>query len=584
MGMTFASRGRKASVLVSIGVAALLSTVAIGLVRTEQADAKFATGGAGRYLDAIDWIEWGTHVGNGFGDVLNGAGPVTRTSTTTIAGVNLALTCTLSNFAGDTGIPNAVTAYRPGRFAGDAMDELYNIGGPDEANTFVNAVKISSGGTIVSFDYACSAKLGGVNFPLRGLVFGDAEQSSPPDEFVQASVPSTATWRIIDRYRDGCVNLATQQAQAIRTDDGITDTLRLTGSAPLCTLEPDQAGPAAVAFADGATAGRLSGRGASALALGAVVTFDRGDAPASYGEAAHADQYPFQGGDLPNGVTTPVSEPFALATTTAPPTRLGPSVDPGGNPSANADGDDSASGGGAFGADDDETEAPPAAAITLGAPGTTITQAVACTGPGTVAGWIDFDASGTFDAAERQSAPCTGTSVDLTWTVSASAVAQPRSFMRLRIAANGAEVASPIGLAATGEVEDHKLALLRPDVVADDTGSVTEDESTTIGPDQRRPRRHPDRHRRRRQPRSRHRHDRAGLARHDRLHARSGLLQRRGSGADRRLHVHDRPRRQHHGEDDRPVRRRRAAADLRSAGGLPDRRSAACADDRGLQR
>jgi hypothetical protein len=443
-----AMRGRQASSLVWVALAALLSSLAIGLVRTAAADARIATGGAGRFVDAIDWIEWGTP-----GELLSGASTTTRSSTTTVGGVDFVLTCSLSNFTN-----SPVTAYRPGFWRGDAMDELYNVGGSGDANTLVNAVKVSGYAT---FDFACSATLGGEPFPLEGLVFGDAEQSSPGAEYVEASIPSTATWRIIDRYRSGCED-TDQSAQAIRTDNGLTNTLRLTGWVPLCPT-----GPAAVAFADGATAGTIRVSGNSAVSLGVVSTFDRGDAPGSYGDAAHAVQYPFEGGEVPGsptGVLSQVSEPFALATTRAPTTRLGPSVDPGGAPSPDALGDDDAGSGGAFGVDDDETEGP-AATFEFGPAGTQITHpAIACTGPGTVAGWIDFNANGTFDAAERsQSAPCVGTSVDLTWTVPADVQPQAQSFMRLRIAADAGDVADPVAVAATGEVEDHLLVADPPE-------------------------------------------------------------------------------------------------------------------------
>ena len=457
-----AIRGRKASSLVWVGLAALLSSLAIGLVRTAAADARIATGGVGRFVDAIDWIEWGAP-----GELLSGAGTTTRSSTTTVGGVDFVVTCSLSNFTF-----SPVTAYRPGFWQGDAMDELYNVGGSGDANTLVNAVKVSGG--FATFNFACSATLGGQPFPLEGLVFGDAEQSAPRGEYVEASIPSTATWRIIDRYRSGCADGA-QSAQATRTDNGLTNTLRLTGSSPLCPT-----GPAAVAFADGATAGTIRVAGNSAVSLGVVGTFDRGDAPASYGDAAHAVQYPFQGGELPGsptGVLSQVSEPFALATTTAPSPRLGPSLDPRGAPTPDPHGDHDAGRGGAFGVDDDETEAP-AAAFEFGPAGTQITDpAIACTGPGIVAGWIDFNANGRFDAAERsQSAPCVGTSVDLTWTVPADVQPQARSFMRLRIAADAGDVADPVALAATGEVEDHLLVADPPETTI--TGGP--DEGSTV--------------------------------------------------------------------------------------------------------
>jgi uncharacterized repeat protein (TIGR01451 family) len=421
-----------------ISGAVLLALLAIVCALPAQADARIATGGLGRYVSAIDWIEWGT------ANFQPLTGVQTRSSTTSVGGLDLVVTCSLSNFTGQV-----AGAYRPGTWMGDAMDDLYNIGGVGNANTLFNAVANTTPGEVQA-DFSCSATLGGNPFPLNGLVFGDAEQSGSL-EWVEGTIASGATWRIIDRLRLPAT--CTTSTQAIRTDNGTTNTLRLQGANPLCAT-----GAAAVAFADGATSGSflLHTPGTAAIAFGAVVTFDRGDAPASYGDAGHAVQYPFAGGDPPIGGPRSIfNDP--LADTTQPPTRLGTSVDPGGTASANADGDDVATSGGAFGADDDEDADPPAT-VTLTGP--TYTQTVPCTGPGTVAGWIDFNANGTFDAAERApSAPCTGSSVVLTWTVPAGVQPQAQTFQRLRIAVDASQVDAPTGFAFTGEAEDHAFAL-----------------------------------------------------------------------------------------------------------------------------
>jgi len=421
--------------------ATLLAIIAGGLVRPEAADARIATGGQGRFLSAIDWVEWGAP-----DEILSGT--ETQSTTTTINGVAFVFTCTLTSFAGAT-----VRAYRPGGFGGDALDDLYNIGGTGGANQLISGIAVDAGANTATFDFDCSATLGGAAFALDGIVFADAEQSGT-SEYVEGTVASSATWRIIDRLRTGG---CTASSQATRMDVLGTTTLRLTGTSPLCAT-----GPAAVAFADGAQSGSItvsSGGGRSAVALGAVVTFDRGDAPATYGEAAHAVQYPFAGGAPPVGGPTAVSDDaFALATTTQPTARLGPSVDPGGSASPTALGDDAATSGGAFGPDDDETDDP---TTPIGVtPGTTHTQTgVSCTGPGTVAGWIDFNGDGDFDSpAERsQDATCGGASVDLTWTVPTDVRTQAQSFMRLRIAAAAADIATATGFAFTGEAEDHAL-------------------------------------------------------------------------------------------------------------------------------
>jgi hypothetical protein len=333
---------------------------------------------------------------------------------------------------------------------GRSLDKLYNIGGINASNTLIAGISSPNPAT---FNFACSASLGGTPYALRGVVFADAEQTGGGVEYVEATIPSSATWRIVDRVRPGP---CTFSVETTRTDNGTFNTLRVMVPT-VCSF-----GPTAVAYADGATSGTATvgaAGGRQAVALGIDVAFDRGDAPASYGEAAHMVQHPLTSGAPGIGTTSNVSEPaFALADPTQPVPRLGATVDPGGGPSANADGDDATGSAGLYGVDDDETADPPP--VSVGALATLAQPGIACTGPGTVAGWIDFNANGVFDATERSAdAACAGSTVDLTWTVPAGAVSQARTFERLRIAANAAEIATPRGAASSGEVEDHPLAL-----------------------------------------------------------------------------------------------------------------------------
>jgi len=426
--------------------AVVLATVAIVCVILPQsASAVVATGGNGRFVGAIDWVVWGTN-----NQTLDLSGPITRMSTSTYGGQTLVVSCTISNFARAGGGTPTLRAYRSGNWGGDALDELYNIGGEDGANTLVNG--LSAFAQQVSFDFACNATLDGNPYPLNGLVFADGEQSTG-NEFVSGEIADSATWRLIDRNRD-CAN----DSRVLRTVAGGTDTLRLDN--PASTLCPT--GPAGVAFADGATSGRITvnGGGVSAVALGAVLTFDHGDAPASYGDAVHAVQFSFTGGVPPVGASA-LFGGNTLADTTQPSLHLGPSVDPeAGTATAGADGDD-ASPTGAFGPGDDETDDPPAT-ITVAAGGSYTLPGVACTGTGSVAGWIDFDGDGVFGGDERsQTAACTTGSVALTWSVPADLAPQPTSYLRLRFArnSNAAQIAAPSGLALSGEVEDHVLAI-----------------------------------------------------------------------------------------------------------------------------
>ncbi|WP_431902842.1 GEVED domain-containing protein [Nonomuraea sp. bgisy101] len=99
-----------------------------------------------------------------------------------------------------------------------------------------------------------------------------------------------------------------------------------------------------------------------------------------------------------------------------------------------------------------------------------------------LAGWIDFDRDGRFEASER-----TDANVDagagkhtLTWNVP-EAVGQGSTWMRLRIAATSGGVADSTGWADSGEVEDYQLALPRREAITPTTES-SEAEPPVIAP------------------------------------------------------------------------------------------------------
>ena len=165
---------------------------------------------------------------------------------------------------------------------------------------------------------------------------------------------------------------------------------------------------------------------------------DLGDAPASYDgdQAAAHIQGPLH---LGAGITADADD------------TTNPTVSPNAGTGADLDTDDAVG---------DGVHAPDAtrgAAYTLTVPISGAAQ------PGEVAGWIDLNGDGTFDADERASADfgAGDTSVVLTWSIPATAIPGP-SYARLRAAFTPAEVAAPNGIATSGEVEDYLLDIVDP--------------------------------------------------------------------------------------------------------------------------
>lgn len=103
-------------------------------------------------------------------------------------------------------------------------------------------------------------------------------------------------------------------------------------------------------------------------------------------------------------------------------------------------------------------------------------------GPGaaTLAGWIDFDHNGKFDATERvqSQVPADAKNARLEWTVPSNAAAG-ETWARLRFARNSAQLVTPGGFADSGEVVDQRIRLTvgaaRPEITGPVNGTVLAD-------------------------------------------------------------------------------------------------------------
>lgn len=427
---------------------ALLAMLLVFYGVAAPAQAQFATGGSGLYRNDIIWFSWGTDgaaIGNG----------ATRTISYTLAGQVFIATCTITNIAMQAGT-GGVFAYRSGNFPGDGLDNLYNIGGVDTANRLIAGIRTSNGPNRATFNIACSATLNAVPVTLNGLVFAEAE-TSISSELVELTTPGTL--RLIDRYRS-CTTAST-----VATHTGTTYSMSGANNT-FCTGGGANGGPMAVLFVDNdATVltgsvrlGALAnGGGTSAIAIGVMADgLDLGDAPASYGLASHFQNTTFSGGTLPIG-TTNVST-ATMATLVQQPTRMGALVDI----------DTIEYGGtGALGDDNnasDDEDGFTGTAFPAQLPGATLTRSVSCNPNGAfVRGWVDFNIDGDFtDAGEASTTvACAAGVANLSWTIPANA-GNGGSYARFRIANAAADIASPTGPAATGEVEDHAITLTQP--------------------------------------------------------------------------------------------------------------------------
>lgn len=441
--VVFSRTGRVASrrrrpMLIAVGV---LLAVAGTVGTAAPGHSTYADGGLGALKGEIDWIEWGS-------DGAAIADGSTSTSTRTINGKPLLVTCTVS------GVDGQAEAYRPGRWRGDALPVLYNVGGARDS-ALVSGIANRIDGQTVRFSLGCSATYDGGPVPVSGLVMSDAESANAAQgEYVQAAPVGGATWRLLDRYRSPGCSAATRAALAA---DG---TLRLDSDSDECTYtDKSWQGPVSTVFMEGATSAdfELKGGGRSAIGIGAVLAADFGDAPASYGDAGAFLREQWVGGEIPVGTSNLFTDVQPSRQSGDNDYGLGAIVDSEADHTAS----DDASWDDRDGSPDEDVVVP---AVLDTVPGAVYRlEDVVCGTSSTVVGWVDWNRDGSFGDGERSDVvPCATGSVALTWRVpdsGAERAVSGASFLRLRSAADPAELASPVGMASVGEVEDHAVTL-----------------------------------------------------------------------------------------------------------------------------
>ncbi|OMG11079.1 fimbrial protein [Actinomyces naeslundii] len=535
------------------------AVAAPGGLPADALPAVFAQGGSSRYRDTIQWLQWADYDSNFAGQtkpnvpVLDYGQRKTFTNYRDMGEAGyLVTTCNLSDLkhiGHRNGFPDdlargPLVATIPGTWAGDILDNLYNIGGAggwsDGSSEWHSGLKYpanyvnhnqmviglangyayngdktwdgkdkndlradrtpTGGYSRISFDVSCSAALqtpdgSSTPVPLNGLVFADAEASNPGStsdpfdgEWIQAQVPSNqrVTWRLLDGGRStNCPNTRGGSQDPVTTRASLSNgnrTLRLDNTAQECVYQNGGGyskpngigGPAVSMFMEGATSATITmqGSGYSAVALGLVLATDFGDAPVSYGSASALLQPRWDGGEVTsrNGYDLFGGRLINTTRMYASGPYLGTAIDAESQQrfSDGADGDDND---GWYGDDEDGVSIPAAGIET--APGQVVTSNVRCSGGGAVAGWIDWNHNGVFDAAEKSDqATCDGRgNATLRWTVPEDVVrsidgesgSHPHTYMRVRTANAGVNL-KPTGSTMGGEVEDYRIAVRVPTI------------------------------------------------------------------------------------------------------------------------
>jgi uncharacterized repeat protein (TIGR01451 family)/uncharacterized repeat protein (TIGR02059 family) len=204
--------------------------------------------------------------------------------------------------------------------------------------------------------------------------------------------------------------------------------------------------------------------GADNIHIGLGVVADFGDSDATYGTEYDGSGVPPAFHLLNNGSPNLV--------------YLGAGVDGDGNgiPTANSNGDDTESS--SIGGGDDEDAI--SILTDINTSQSTYQTTLVCTNGGFVAGWIDFDQSGSFDANEFAQTVCASGSATLKWT-GISGLVTGVTAARFRIASSQSQVAVPVGFAYDGEVEDYNINIIPPPLPDLEIAKAVTNSSPVIG-------------------------------------------------------------------------------------------------------
>ncbi|RXJ44306.1 CshA/CshB family fibrillar adhesin-related protein [Gelidibacter gilvus] len=451
--------------------------------------ASFATGGSSPYIDDVLWLTWGS---NSQADFPHGRhGQALAVGAKSYASIPLGLDQWLCIEAEITAISGGgIISYAPGNWSGDYLDDLYHIGGTGTDNKLVSGIRNEVDDNTITMSIVCKASIDGVPVRLAGLVVADAESLAQVNGREYIHTTADGDWTLVEVNKNLSSGPYTVRKEIVNV--GSVATSRRT----MKFLRGNDQGTMAVSFLKfnesaynkAATNPDLSvtvdaiikGGGLTAIALGLLPPdVDGGDAPESYGYPMHLIQRLNFSGDgiapVPAGssaatnINTLAYQPGGLIPnaelshlgSTAPDTERVPLY------SNDAMGDNNHGDAGTL-----EEDAWPEALKTYSykvyVPNSLITATIPYSSrrDGYIAGWIDFDRSGTFDPSEKIEifAPSTGGlpgSVVMEWTVPPSRVAYG-TFIRLRLSET--PNISPTETVNTGEVEDHKLNILIPAV------------------------------------------------------------------------------------------------------------------------
>ncbi|MBW2962381.1 CshA/CshB family fibrillar adhesin-related protein [Mesonia aestuariivivens] len=444
----------------------------------------FATGGNGLYLNKIVWLTWGA---NNQSHTYGLSNQTLQNGETSYASINLGgnkyfcLQATLKNIT-----PNApIQSYIPGNYTGDSLDDLYNIGGAGTNNQMVSGIKNENSGSTSRFSVECKAFLDGNPVRLKGLVVADAESLASSEE-IKAS--ANGEWKIVEVKK----NLNAGAYRAEKTQNGTEQQIRFYQG-----NDNNTAAISILSFSENAYATEandyavefnveIKGSGLTAIALGIILPeVDGGDALEIYGNPLHIiDKTSFNDDQIalnsPKNLNTSNYQPAQEVQVTNL-SHIGseiPDTDQSTQYSIDALGDDN------DGGSINEEDALPAELkrfshenfnykaeenFEMQVPYYALKASF-------LQGWIDFNLNGVFETSEgvMVEVPAGTGTATLNWVVPNDVVLAP-TYVRLRLSENYYGNLTPEATLLKGEIEDHRMYVVKPVLVNPSIPSVIQE-------------------------------------------------------------------------------------------------------------
>jgi hypothetical protein len=402
-----------------------------------QARAQYADGtGSGSMQKQIFWLTWGSGVTPSVAGAKIDNGTYTWYISPTIK-----VQAILSNIVGESYDSHVVTMakYTTGSWSSstEGLQHLYPGINPMGMATSLDGglAPASVGGHTITFDieFKLYLLISGVwtSVTYPGIVIGDAESlASSAAEHIIATTNASVAWQVID-FRTIASATESAKYKLDISSSGKQFKIYMGSSGDI--------GAQAVMFARNATkltGVQMKGGGITAMAMGFVVPFDFGDAPATYGDAGnYMNNFSYTDGTVSaDGTYAPYTLSKSVLLPAAKVYMGANDVDADGNPPhsilANADG-----------ADDSGAVFP--SAIKVNQDGNVVVK-VKATNPetakaATIYAWIDFNRDGKFAANELQTAtvPASTVNTEYTFTYAKSSftsnIKAGTSYARLRI-------------------------------------------------------------------------------------------------------------------------------------------------------